>query len=213
MAADDIYEVKANFENPSGNSSFRIYYQEDIPRSGIGTDTQLLAQSWDTAISIALRDVLSDDFLFTSIVASKVDGVPEAKFRVDLATQQGQRSGPALPSNNCLLIGLNQALFGAASNGRIFVPGVAESDTTVGVLNQAFQDNEITALMSALGAQLEEESAGAGRWSLGVISAKVRDVALPAKDWQGAFSTVTSLFTTPIIATQRRRGTDVVGAA
>lgn len=213
MAADDIYEVSVHFENPSGNASFRLYYQEAIIRSGIGTDTQILAQSWDTALTPSLRAAISDDWLMSAIVCRKVDPVPEAKFRVDLPAQAGLRTGPGLPANNCLLIGLSQTLFSAKSNGRIFVPGIAEGDTTVGNLTAAYQTGPLLTLVNDLAQQLVEESAGTGRWDLGVVSAKIRDAALPAKDWPGAFSPVGTVTGSPIIATQRRRATKVIGAA
>lgn len=213
MAADDIYELSAHFENPSGHASFRLYYQENVLRSGIGTDTQILAQSWDAAITPSLRAAISDDWLFTAIIARKVDVIPEAKFRVDLAAQAGLRLGPGLPANNCVLIGLSQTLFAQKSNGRVFLPGVAEGDTIVGNLSAAYQTGPLQTLVSALALELVEESAGTGRWSLGVVSAKVRDLALPFKDWQGAFSPVGGVSGSPIVATQRRRATKVKGTS
>lgn len=213
MAADEIYEVKLHFENPSGSSSCRLFYQETIIRSGIGTDTQILAQSWDTALSALLRDVIADDFEFPSITCRKMDGDLEAKFRLDRAAPAGLRPGPALPSNNALLLGLYQGLFPARSNGRMFIPGIAEGDTLIGNLTSAFASTQVTALINGLVAQLDEESGGTGRWDLGVISTKVLDAAPPFKDWAGAFSPVSSVAFNPIVATQRRRQTRVVGAA
>lgn len=213
MAADDIYQVSVHFENPSGASSIRLYYQEDAVRSGIGTDTQIVAQTFDDKILPDLRAMIADDFLVTAIIAQKVSGDREAKYRLDVATQAGSRVGPSLPSNNCILIGLQQGLFSARHNGRIFIPGVAESDTVVGNLSAAFQTGPLLTFVQTLSAQLEEESGGTGRWNLGVINTLVLNSSPPIKDWQSAFSGVTNTSGSPIIATQRRRQSRVKGAA
>lgn len=213
MAADDIYQVSFHFENPSGASSFRLYYQEEVVRSGVGTDTQILAQTIEDKLSLELRGVMSDDYNFTAIVASKVSGDNEAKYVLDVGTTVGLRVGPGLPSNNAILIGLSQGLFPARHNGRIFIPGPAEGDTLVGNLTAAFQSGPLLTLVDALAAQLEEESAGTGRWNLGVINNNVLNSSPPIKDWQTAFSQVINVSGSPIIAGQKRRQTRVRGAA
>ena len=213
MAAEDIYQVSAHFENPSGASSFRLYYQEEVVRSGIGTDTQVLSTTFDDKLTPAIRGMLSDDFDYVSIVVHKVSGTKEAKFRTDIVTKAGLRTGPALPANNCILIGLSQGLFPARHNGRIFIPGPAEGDTLIGNLTDAFQTGPLQAFVNALAPQLEEESAGTGRWDLGVINNEVLNSSPPIKDWQGAFSQVISVSGSPIIAGQKRRTTKVRGAA
>lgn len=213
MAADDIYQLSCHFENPSGASSFRVFYQEEVVRSGIGTDTQVLTTTFEDKLALLIRSMIADDFLFTSIVAHKVSGTKEAKFRTDITTQVGLRAGPSLPANNAILVGLSQGLFSARHNGRIFVPGPAEGDTLVGNLTAAFQSGPLQSFIDAFVVQLEEESAGTGRWNLGVINTDVLDAVPPAKDWDGAFSQVISMSGSPIIAGQKRRQTKVRGAA
>ncbi|GAI67285.1 unnamed protein product, partial [marine sediment metagenome] len=135
------------------------------------------------------------------------------KWRADIATQIGDRSGTPLPANNALLIRLEQGLFPPKSNGRIFIPGISEDDTSVGNITAAFTTTAVIPLLDGLVAQLEEESGGDGRWDLGVISTLVLDAAPPFKDWDAAFSQVFGVSASPIIATQRRRQTRVVGEA
>jgi hypothetical protein len=213
MAQDDIYQVSCHFENPSGASSFRVYYQEEAVRSGIGTDTQVLTTTFEDKLALLIRGMISDDFLFTAIVAHKVSGDKEAKFRTDITTQVGLRVGPSLPANNCILIGLSQGLFPARHNGRIFIPGPAEGDTLIGNLTSAFQSGPLQDFIDELAVQLEEESGGTGRWNLGVINTEVLNSSPPIKDWQTAFSQVISVSGSPIIAGQKRRQTKVRGAA
>lgn len=213
MAQDDIYLCSFHFENPSGASSFRLFYQEDAVRSGVGTDTQIVAQSLEDVLALLLRSMIASDFLFTAIIVHKVSGDKEAKYRVDINTQTGLRAGASLPSNNAILIGLSQGLFGAKHNGRIFVPGPAESDTLVGNFTSGFQTGPLQAFVDALAIQLVEESAGTGRWNLGVINNNILDSSPPIKDWQSAFSSVITVSGSPIVAGQKRRQTKVRGAS
>jgi len=211
MAADDIYKVDVHLEAPSGAASFGLYYEETVGRDQGSSDTFQLADTFDTNVSPKIIAMLSSDWKFPSIEVNKMVLDPVAKSRIDNTIQVGTEAGPSLPANNCILIGLGQGLFGPKSNGRLFIPGVAEGVTAVGVLTQAFLDGAVLDFTTAIFAELQELSGGTGRWKLGVISAKVRDLALPAKDWEGAFSTVTSVSRNPIIATQRRRQTKVRG--
>lgn len=213
MAQEDIYMISCFYENPSGASSFRLFYQEEAVRSGVGTDTQVLANTFDDKLTPSIRGMLSDDWLYTSIVCQKVSGDREAKWQTDIVTQVGLRVGPALPANNSILVGLSQGLFSAKHNGRIFIPGIAEGDTVIGNLTAAFQTTPLQAFVSAIAAQLEEESAGTGRWNLGVINGNILDSSPPIKDWQTAFSQVISVNGSPIIAGQKRRQSKVRGAA
>lgn len=213
MAQDDIYLASFHFENPSGASSFRLYYQEDAVRSGIGTDTQVLSTTLDDKLTPSIRDLMATDFLFTAIIVQKVSGAKEAKFRTDITTQAGTRVAPSLPANNCIVVGLAQGLFAAKHNGRIFIPGLAEGDTTVGNLTSAFAGFQLQAFVDAIGVQLEEESAGTGRWNLGVINGLILNSSPPIKDWQTAFSQVITVSGSPIIGGQKRRQTRVRGAA
>jgi hypothetical protein len=157
--------------------------------------------------------MISDDYLFTAIVVIKVSGDKEAKFQTDITTQVGLRLGPSLPSNNAILIGLSQGLYGARHNGRIFIPGPAEPDTLVGNLIGAYQTGPLQAMVDALALTLVEESGGTGRWKLGVINGLILNSSPPIKDWQTAFSGVETVTGSPIIAGQKRRQSKVRGAA
>ena len=211
MAVGDIYRLDAYLEAPSGPASFGLYYKEAAIRSGVERDTDSVAQAWDAANGANLLAILSNDWKSPSIIVRKVFGDPVPMARNDNGVQIGGVVGPSLPANNAMLVGFHQSLFAASSDGRIFIPGVAEPQTTVGVLNAAFLGGALKTFTDQLITQLAEISAGTGRWDLGVISAKIRDLVPPAKDWAGAFAPVVSITRNPIIATQRRRQTRVRG--
>lgn len=211
MAADDIYHVQVNLEAPSGAASFGLYYQETVASSGGGDGVILLGDAFETLRHTDILDCLCVDWKCPSVVVRKMVILSEAKYRNDIGVQTGLRAGTSLPANNAMLFHLNQATFPARSNGKLFVPGLSETDTTVGVMTSAFLTGPMTALATSLVTPIAELSAGTGVWTPGVISAKVRDAAPPFKDWDGAFAPLTSITPSSIIATQRRRRTKVNG--
>lgn len=213
MAVNDIFFVKMNFEAPSGAASTGIYYRESAVRSGAGTDTQIVANSFDAAIAALVRDVLATEWQLTSIWAEKRIVQPSPAFKTIQATQNGTRAGTSLPANNAINVQLHQNAFSSRRDGSMFFPGISETDTTVGTLETVFFNTQVAALRDALAAQLVEVSAGTGRWDPGVISQLILNAAPPAKDWAGAFLPVFNASVSPIIATQRRRQTRVFGQA
>lgn len=211
MAADDIFSVQCSFEAPSGNATLQLYYQQTVNTTAVGNTNQLLADAWNTALRPEIRDIMCDDYTFPAILVRKHDGVPMAMRRLDSSANAGLRLGAPLPANNTLLFNLGQGLFPPRSNGRINWPAISESDQVDGVITAAFLTDNVAPLQAKMLLPIAEESAGAGRWSLGVISAKVRDAAPPFKDWAGAFAAVVGISANPVLATQRRRQTKVMG--
>lgn len=212
MAADDIYMGQVHFEGPTSAASIVLHYQETIAHTTPQHGTSALAEALDDQLSAAFIAVLSDDWRITAYVSRLLNVNVENKRRFDVVGGVGTRTGPSLPANQTWMLKQSQTLFGPKSNGRMFVPGLAEGDTTVGVITNAFATGPAAALATALTASITELSAGTGVWTPGVISAKVLNAAPPAKDWAGAFSPVSIVTPWTIIAHQRRRKTPVIGA-
>lgn len=211
MAADDIYTVEINLEGPQRPATIRYYYEETVQWDAVGPGTRRLALAWDSALTTLLAAMISDDWAVTQIHVFKQVLAAEPPWRQSFPPVVGGRTGPSLPSNNAALLGLQQGLFPPKSNGRSFIPGIAEADTQIGVLTNAFVSGPFADYRDALIQELAQESGGAGRWKLGVVSTKVLNAAPPAKDWEGAYSPVFNASTNPVIATQRRRQTNVRG--
>lgn len=208
---DDIFSAQFHFEDPSGASSTRCYFQQLTDATPGFIDSELLADGLEAALAGLWVNVLASTFWFTGVTVRKVYDNPEPMHLTTGNPQVGLRTGPGLPSNCCLNFALNQSTFGVKSNGRMFLPGVPELDTNVGVIDPAYQAGPVTALANGLVATISALS-GPATWKLGVISQKVLNLAPPAKDWPGAFAFVDSISVNPIIAIQRRRTTKVVGA-
>lgn len=213
----DIFRAQFNYENPSGRAAWTVYYRMTELISGNGPETRRLAQSIVAQFGSQIIDILSDDFWFTSVAVRKVFEVggvldQEPPWVENVATQQGTRTGPGLPANNAMIMSLFQGTLPAKNNGRIFLPGIAEGDTDAGLLNTAFLTGPVTAFRNTLSQPIPEDLGGTGEWELGVISQKILNLTPPTKDWANAFLPVTAVALSPIIGTQRRRGTRVVGA-
>lgn len=211
MAVEDIFHVNCQFESPSGHASFGIYYDETAVKSGGASVTTIVATAFNADIAPKIIAVLSAEWMFTSIVVREIDPRNTEKHRFDTVTQVGAVAGQSLPANNALLFTQHQTLYTAKHDNRFFFPGVPETNTLVGVATAAYMSGPVQDLVTALITPIEEISAGTGRWQMGAINQSVLNSAPPAKDWQAAFSVVVELNATPIIATQRRRQTRVVG--
>lgn len=208
---DDIFKATFHFEDPSGASSCGAYYQQTADNGSTDYDTFKLAEALEAALAGPITDVLSDDFWFSGVRVRKVYDVPQNQFLDTTNPQTGTQLGPGLPSNNCILLDLNQSSFPIRSNGKMYFPGIPEAKSNVGVLDVTYHNTEVNALATAL--TLPVAAVGdTGVWSIGVISQKVLNLVPPEKDWAGAFAFVTSISANPIIAIQRRRTTRVIGA-
>jgi hypothetical protein len=212
MAADDITLAEFHFEGPTSAASFGIHYQETTGHDASVTGTKILAESLDAVLTAAINGVLSDDWSFASITVRVKNATDQAIARHDVGSGTGDRTGPSLPANMAWLIKQSQALFSPKHNGRIYIPGIAEGDTLIGVLTNAFATGPAATLSTALGAPIPQTSAGSGIWEPGIINRLVLDAAPPAKDWDAAFSPVATTNPWTIISSQRRRTTRVVGS-
>lgn len=213
MSLNDIYRVTTHYELPTSAASWSIYYKETIDASGGDIDTQILAEAYSTHIAVETLAMLSQDCAQPAITCEKVFATPEAKHVVSHGTQIGVRPTDALPSNCSAVMALIQATFSPRSNGRIFVPGIAEGDTDSGVLSTTFLSTVVTPFITKLTAVIDELSAGTGRFTPGVISAKVLNAAPPAKDWAGAFAPLVGVAGNTIVGIMRKRATRAVGRA
>ena len=211
MAEDNVYLVQVHFEGPSQPASIGVYYQETGLSTGVNGPCQSLAESWENALSNQLANCLSEEWQLSALVCSKKSGDQVAKHIESLEGRPGTRNGPALPANNSILVQLFQTSFPKTSNGRLYIPGLAESDTNVGRLDQAYMDGPLSTFVTRI-AQAIQEQEGTGFFVPGVISAKVRDAIPGQKQWEDSFSTMVGALGWPVIARQRRRQTKVVGA-
>lgn len=210
MAQEDIYRITVHYEGPSMASSVSLYYQEDALSTALPDAVSSLNFSFFFSVITFLRNVLSDDWLIASTRCRRLTGDKIAPDLLTFDANDGNREGRALPANNCLLIQLLQANFPRTSNGRLYLPGLTESDTDVGIIEGEFLGDQVAALGNRLATQLAENG-GSGTWTPGVISAKVRDQGPGPPDWESAFSPMSAAFGNPVIARQVRRTTKIIG--
>jgi len=210
MPAGDIYRVTLGYEGPTMASSTSIYYREEVTQTAPVGATRSLAESFIFSKLGPFINVLSVEWKLPSIHVTRVDGEPTPPILAVATPNTGTRTGNSLPADNCLLIQLLQQIHPRTSNGRMYLPGLSESDSNVGIVEAAFLANQVVTLTNAISASLAEIG-GAGSWLPGVISVKVRDAPPGDKDWQGAFSLLIAALGNPVIARQVRRRTKVRG--
>lgn len=206
----DIFSVQVNIGCPQSAASFTLWYRETATVDQHDFGTEAIAEAWHDETDVSLRAFMADDYNVVSFTARKHFQLQEPKFRFPNAVQAGSRPGPGLPANNAIVVSLAQGTFPAKSNGRIFLPGLAEADTDVGVIDAAMQI-AVQTFMDQIATGLDEPSPGTGHWELGVISQIVLRVPNAPPDWPGSFAPVTALSSSPILQTQRRRTTKIVG--
>jgi len=212
MAADDITLAEFHFEGPTSAASFGIHYQEDVAIGGFEFSTRELAKALILALKTDIVLVLCVDWHFTCVTVRVKSNAQEPFVREDVFAGIGLRAGPGLPANMSWFIKQSQATFSPKSNGRIFVPGLGEPDSVIGLLTNVFMTGAAQTLADTLQAVVVQAAAGPGRWSPGIISRKVLNAGPPPKDWEGAFAPIQSQTAWPIISSQRGRRTRVTGA-
>ncbi len=210
---DDILSVQVNLEGPTQAATFKLYFQET---SGVasGSSTSRLGDAFVEKMNLPLRNVLSNEWHFRSIVCRKHaigDGTPYYRTAsiTDLDTI-GTNDGHAVPANNALVVAIEQQQFSAKSHGRIFIPGLPEDECDGGLISQLFLGDQIVALATALATPFQD-SPDPGQFLLGVISQKVLNAAPPAKDWEGAFAFASNVYGQSQLGVQRRRTTKTRG--
>jgi len=210
MAQDDIYRIVVHYQGPTMASSISVYYQENAASTQGPDPVSSLNFSFFFSVVTLLQNVLNLDWKLTALRCRRLTGEKIAPDLQSLLASPGTRTGNPLPANNCLLMKLSQANFPRTSNGRLYLPGLGESDTDTGLIDAEFLNGPVQALGDRLALELAENG-GLGSWTPGVISAKVRDTPPNQPDWESAFSPMIGAFGNPVIARQVRRTTKVIG--
>lgn len=213
MPINDIYVVQANMACPKSAASFRLYFRESVGFDDTTFGTNAVTRAVQARLSFALASMMSVDYRIASFEGRKVFPNREPRWTVDVIVGAGTRVGPGLPANNAAVLGLGQNTFSNRSNGRIFIPGIAEGDSNTGVLSSAFILGVFGLFRDAVVGTYEELSPGSGEWIPGVISRKILNANPPFRDWAGAFAPIVNGIPQAIIGTQRRRTTPIRGAA
>lgn len=212
MAQDDIYRVVTHFEGPTQPSSISLYYQENGLSTSPPDPVSSLAFSFFFSVIPSMQNVINDQWDISAVRVRRVTGERIAPDLQNLSGISGGRTGAPLPANNCLLMKLSQSKFPRTSNGRLYMPGLSETDTQTGVILPDFLNGAVATLGGVLANTLQENG-GTGSWEPGVISAKVRDTPPGQPNWEDAFSPMIAAFGNPVIARQVRRTTKIIGVA
>lgn len=210
MAVSDVYSVHVNMEMPSGAASLNFHYQETTTPDTM-PGPAALAEGWMADLGTLLRNIMSADCRLTSVSAYKKVVVKEPPGFATIVSGVGLSGGDSLPAQFAIKLGLAQTFFDNVSNGMVWIPGVDEERVTVSLIDAEYLNGPVDAFAVELLDEVEEPSAGIGRFRLVVVSQKFLD--LNPGDYIGASADVTGINKFPLIGRQRRRRTKVKGGS
>ena len=208
MAVSDIYYLRVNLSTDNRAHGFGFFVEEIDPSSD-QLDAQLVADGWNDVKINALSAMLGTDTQIESIHAGRRWPTTSRAGLVVRSLTTGSRSGNATPLTNAMVIRLEQAAADAKHNGRIFIGGLSENDHTLNRWDDTYTNTTVQAFADSLLVDFNAVSPASGKWRTVVMSK-----ALPAPPTTiGTPLVVTSVTPHRIVYTQKRRRTDVYGAA
>ncbi len=203
MAVADVYRVRVKGEGREGEWQMNFHYRElTVPTMAPGPDA--LAEGVNDHLTAELRACISSSHQVSRWDVDKLSVVrePAASFSAVAASRVGLRSAVALPASKPLRFLLLQSAFSSASNGQVFMSGVAADDTLGNVALAAYTSSVIQTFADTLITDVEESS-GDGLWGLIVLSRKF--LAANPGDYEGASADVVQIGFDPRVGTMRSR--------
>ena len=236
MAADDLFHLEFCVRTPEGYASSGLYYMQSNANDGYQFSTHALCDAWVENCVPLLRAMLSDDVDVQGVRARQVHSDAAAVYdpahlrtaSSGAGSTAGLIAAPALPSILPLILTIVQSANGAKGNGRIFVSGIPEDQTTGNSANGAYLDGVVQAFCDSLGltdATALKVTGDTAEFKLGVLSAKGAYAPIqswidggqigpkPGRDYGGAFVDATQVFGNALISKKKLRATKVWGGA
>lgn len=204
-AANDIWQVLIQGLIEEQECENVIYFRaQDVdpdPLAGLLADLA-------ACFVAALVPVLSGTYTFERMVARRIvpDIGPDVIYVPGAGVQtQGQTAGDALPSYCSALISLQTTLGGRSGRGRMFIPGVPESQTTASRINSeaALWAALLAFCVCMLDKFVHKDVPGAGDWEWGVFSRKLGGAKAPFS--AAGFHYITAATPKQLLATTRSR--------
>ncbi len=200
MAVNDLYVCTTFCRTAEGVMQFTFGYKMD---SGvIGPDTLRLASlEFATTRLDVLMLAISSDVEIDKVQFHSITNFVDIPGSVNFNNIEGALAGEAVPNNSCAVLSLKTNAPNAKHNGRIYIPGVVETDQEEGTLKAA-----VVTAINLFGTKLELDLVLAGpetaEFTPQVISRYVDEVKrVPPV----GFSLVSALVR-PNMKQQRKRG-------
>lgn len=176
-----------------------------------GGDTDVVAHLLQALLTCFLEGLvphLASTYTFERLLAKQVSPVVGADVELTAAAgvaTQGAESGDAEPSFVSALISLHTTRAGRSGRGRMFIPGIAESDTTaskIGIETPLWA--AIIAFVACMIGQFFTRDVPAdGNWEWGVMSRKIGGLKPPFL--AAGFAPLTRAVPQQYLATTRSR--------
>jgi len=222
-ASGNIYELHVIYETRERAYRSRLWYEQtgsvgnDIPATALckGIVNATIPDLFAAIMSNTNRVIAVEAFLrATSGGPGGLQTENGPPGRADFTPISGGRSGGnALPDNCCLVMRWGQISGGARNNGKCFISGIDEDDTTAGVLNDSARQSFETSF--SVPWPIGDIFGNPGGTFRQVVMSKPRDENGNPVGWQhpiyGSPLDVTSVSFNVILYTQRRRTTRFEG--
>lgn len=209
MAVNDIYQVTIQLFLDDRNISVGLYYIET-------EENQLTVAGMSAALATAvkasfwtayLQPLLSDELIYNG---NRVQLVSPSRAQPydnpEVTPETGALSSPALNGTNAVIVAEYGSDWGPRYRGRMFVPGLPESQVSSGRIEDADYGPFQSAAVTFYGDELEPAGAGQGKYQVCVFS-PAKPSAVPPVAAASSYPVVGIV--RPRIGTQRRRRTNV----
>lgn len=209
MAVGDLFVASITVETAGQSGSFGLGLQLLSADDG-GDPSGFAAAAVGQSLVPLYAALLSSEVDFGSVqVWPRIAGqwLPGTTAFINVT---GDREGDCLPFVNCALVRLFQSAAGAKRNGRQFVPGLAENDTSNGKLDTGTLAAEIAALSNGLVNEISAAGPGGPvNFRPVVIGDFSADPNVPPATWEGNDITIVNV--SEVIYRQRRRRSKFAG--
>lgn len=200
MALNDVHEVVLSYSIGSVPVLNVLHVREST--SIVLTDSRINAEAIAEAIIASplmtmLLDCISTDAIINSVNVRRILPAPDVPYHRVLGAAEaleGTRAGQVVPTQACLLVSLYSNEPGRSGRGRIYVPGVSETDQNEGKLLQSFFNAQVGALTNELDDPIAMTGADTGEVRLAIYSRTL-----------GQANDVLTATAQPNLATQRSR--------
>jgi len=151
MAVGSIYELKVRSSAPEAQMVNVLHYVQvtAVAEPESATVDALLAAA-DAAFSQEFVDVMPNTYVLTDFSANRIIPLPRTLDQQVIISSAGARAVTPLPAECCVVLTKRTAFAGRGYRGRIYLSGLAQSDTANGLIIAGAYATALAALATKL---------------------------------------------------------------
>lgn len=201
----DTLTVQFKFNVARHPASFSLAYEQTNSGTTASDPTCLGLAEAINAEAANMQIFLASDTSYEGFEVRVLRGTPSPPSFYQYAAKFGSRTGQAIPLVRAANVELIQSDAMNRHNGRIYIPGIAEGDTTINRITGANVITLITSQMNALTTVSYDD--GSIVWGFKLVVAERKSASNP----NPVNHDVSGFYVREILASQRRRRTNEWG--